>query len=140
MKEKILPCPFCGNDAMFFRQSGYTPGGERKIAVRCSYCGIGFDSMDSKNEEYIIKKWNRRSRIKEQSAIPQQLKEETITYQGEIIELNHEFGLSNRVTITIVMGTVEDVNKQWPLIGKLFELRDKFARFKLTIEKCEEPK
>ena len=64
MNEKILPCPFCGE--MPFVEHSYV----WCLNKKCLYKPM--PTAGSMSREDAIESWNRRSQIKEQSAIPQQ--------------------------------------------------------------------
>ncbi|MEW6115643.1 MAG: Lar family restriction alleviation protein [Nitrospirota bacterium] len=67
---KLLPCPFCGNEAKLYEDSEYASEDLRKYSVSCTGCScslgaLGDDHDD--NPEYLfsskeeaIKAWNTR--------------------------------------------------------------------------------
>lgn len=53
MNSKLKPCPFCGGEAITFRDGGYG-----WTVVRCFRCGI--QTISHIREEDAIADWNRR--------------------------------------------------------------------------------
>jgi len=55
MKAKLKPCPFCGNETIFYRYDG----SRNRHAVKCRDCTANVISDNSK--ELAFKYWNRRN-------------------------------------------------------------------------------
>lgn len=54
MDEKLLPCPFCGGEALL----GYDNHNQTAYWAQCSDCGIA--TLESFHKEEIIQLWNAR--------------------------------------------------------------------------------
>ena len=77
-ETKLLPCPFCGGEAIL-RHNGWTD----KDCVVCCVCGCRQE--DSNTEDEAAKKWNTRKQIER---IADRLKEEI-----EVLEDFKEFNI-----------------------------------------------
>lgn len=56
-EEELLPCPFCGGEAIFDKQVAYITSSFR---VKCSKCEIGTELHEYK--QCAIDTWNRRAK------------------------------------------------------------------------------
>ena len=59
MSEKLLPCPFCGNDESVMVEKYGTPVGYRYRVV-CPVCMATVDNGFASKVEHAIMAWNRR--------------------------------------------------------------------------------
>lgn len=56
---ELKPCPFCGREAEI--QEEYDDYYGISYAIFCTECDCIFDIPDNRNEENLIKAWNRRA-------------------------------------------------------------------------------
>lgn len=58
--DKLMPCPFCGEENIFVGiDCRLMDGDSKQYSVRCSNCYIGTIPYYDRNE--AIKAWNRRA-------------------------------------------------------------------------------
>jgi len=57
--EKLLPCPFCGNEEPGVRvREFHNPECAR---VECIHCGIGTDTSENQSKTEAVRVWNTRT-------------------------------------------------------------------------------
>ena len=60
MKEKLLPCPFCGNEpneTRYWDESLFSHNSVEYLSISCFNCDI---MMSSEQQEEVTKQWNTR--------------------------------------------------------------------------------
>lgn len=57
--SKLLPCPFCGSDAEYWEDSGYSD----KHVIECGECGC---SKRSEYYNFVFEEWNTRYTLKQE--------------------------------------------------------------------------
>ena len=58
MREKLKPCPFCGDKAILRNRAASFYTDDRYYVAKCISCGAMIG--ESSNEQEVIKAWNRR--------------------------------------------------------------------------------